>query len=276
MAPDWAGATATPYRYRHAPLAGFGLAGAAIFWIALSSRQLLIIPDHILHTMIPASIRAGGWPPTLGWNPGLDLAYHHGIDLLVALLTPPTGPDLAFTTELLGAYAWTALILLTAALLMRRGSWAGTLALLPILLAPGAWTLVFGEQPPLLRIPIPAGVPVAGIRAALAEVYWPAVELPWPTEQQGVPPNIWKPSFALSYGLAFVALERIVAGAHKSWPATLTLAALVGFLGLLDETIAPIVLVLWIAALAAEVFRAPPKRSQLLVTVLRAAAGPRC
>ncbi len=255
-------------------LAGFGLASAAIFWIALASRQLLIIPDEILHTMIPATIRAGGWPPALGWNPDLDLAYHHGIDLLVALLTPPTGPDLAFTTELLGAYAWTAWVLLTAALLLRRGSWAGTLTLMPILLAPGAWTLVFGEQPSLLRIPIPVDVPVAGIRAALAELFWPAVELPWPTEQQGVPPNIWKPSFALSYGLAFVALERIVAGAHKSWPATLTLAALVGFLGLLDETIAPIVLVLWIAALAAEVLRAPPKRSQLLVAVLRAAAGP--
>ena len=161
-------------------LAGFGLAGAAIFWVALASRQLLIIPDEVIHTSLPATIRAGGWPPSLGWNPDLNLNYHHGVDLLVGLLTPPTGPDLAFTTEMLGAYAWTSLILLVAALLMRRGSWAGTLALTPLLLAPGAWTLVFGEQPTLLQMPIPAGIPVAGIRAALADVYWPAVELPWP------------------------------------------------------------------------------------------------
>ena len=255
-------------------LAGFSLAGAAIFWVALASRQLLIIPDHVLHTMIPATIRAGGWPPTLGWNPDLDLAYHHGIDLIVALLTPPTGPDLAFTTELLGAYAWTALILLTVALLMRRGSWAGTLALAPLLLTPGAWTLVFGEQPTLIQMPIPVGVPVAGVRAALADVYWPAVELPWSSEQHGVPPNIWKPAFAFSYGLAFVALERIMAGAHRPWPATLTLAALVGFLGLLDETVAPIVLGLWGAIGAWELFRAQPKRSRIPAAVLRVAAGP--
>ena len=255
-------------------LARFGLAVAVVFWIALASRQLLIIPDEILHTMIPATIRAGGWPPTLGWSPDLDLAYHHGIDLLVGLLTPPTGPDLAFTTELLGAYAWTALILLTAALLMRRGSWAGTFVLMPLVLAHGAWTLVFGEQPTLLQLPMPVDVPVAGVRAALADVYWPAVELPWSSEQYGVPPNIWKPAFAFSYGLAFVALERVMAGAHRPWPATLTLAALVGFLGLLDETVAPIVLGLWGAIGAWELFRAQPKRSNFPAAVLRVAAGP--
>ena len=174
-------------------LAGFGLAGAAIFWVALAGRQLLIIPDEVLHTTLPATIRAGSWPPTLGWNPDLDLAYHHGTDLLVALLTPPTGPDLAFTTELLGAYAWTCLVLLTAALLMRRGSLVVALALTPLLLAAGAWTLVFGEQPALLQVPVPTGIPAAGLRASLTGVYWPPVELPWPSEQHAVPPNIWKP-----------------------------------------------------------------------------------
>ena len=255
-------------------LAGFGLAGAAVFWIALASRQLLIIPDEILHTMIPATIRAGGWPPTLGWNPDLDLAYHHGIDLLVALLTPPTGPDLAFTTELLGAYAWTALILLSASLVMRRGSWIGTVVLVPLLLAHGAWTLVFGEQPTLLQVPILTGIPVAGVRAALADVYWPVVELPWSSEQHGVPPNIWKPAFTFSYGLAFVALERIVAAAHRAWPATLTLATMIGFLGLLDETVAPIALAVWIVVAVADVLRSRPQRSQYAAAVLRAAAGP--
>ncbi len=255
-------------------IAGFGLAGTAIFWVALASRQLLIIPDHILHTMMPATIRAGGWPLTLGWSPDLELAYHHGIDLLVGLLTPPAGPDLAFTTELLGAYAWTSLILLAGSLLLRRGSWAGTLAVMPLLLAPGAWTLVFGEQPFLLKFPIPVDVPVAGVRAALAEMYWPAVELPWGSEQQGVPPNIWKPAFALSYCLAIVVLERVAAGGHRCRIGTLTLAALVGFLGLLDETVAPVVLGLWIVVAAAGVYRAHPERSQYPAAVLDAAAGP--
>jgi hypothetical protein len=255
-------------------LAGFAGAGTAIFWIALASRQLLIIPDHILHTMMPATIRAGGWPLTLGWNPDLELAYHHGIDLLVGLLTPPAGPDLAFTTELLGAYAWTSLTLLTGSLLLRRGSSAGILALMPLLLAPGAWTLVFGEQPFLLKFPIPVDMPVAGVRAALAEMYWPAVELPWGSEQQGVPPNIWKPAFALSYCLAIVVLERVAAGAHRLRIGALTLAALVGFLGLLDETVAPVVLGMWIVVAAAGVYQARPKRSQYPAAVLDATSGP--
>ena len=255
-------------------LAGFGLAGAAIFWIALASRQLLIIPDEILHTMVPATIRAGGWPPTLGWNPDLELAYHHGPDLLVGLLTPPTGPDLAFTTELLGAYVWTTLVLLTAALLLRSGSWTVTLALLPLLLAHGAWSLVFGEQPTLLQIPVPVGVPEAGVRAALGEVYWPAVELPWMSEQHAVPPNIWKPQFPLTYAIAFVALERIAAGAGRSWSASLTLATLIGFLGLVDETVAPVVLTLWIVVEAHAAWKASQDRQGRIRAIVRAEAGP--
>ena len=255
-------------------LAGFAGAGVAIFWIALASRQLLIIPDEILHTMVPATIRAGGWPPTLGWNPDLELAYHHGPDLLVGLLTPPTGPDLAFTTELLGAYLWTALVLLTAALLLRSGSWASTLVLLPLVLAHGAWSLVFGEQPTLLQIPVPIGVPEAGFRAAIGEIYWPAVELPWSSEQHAVPPNIWKPQFPLTYALAFISLERISVGIGRSWSASLALAALIGFLGLVDETVAPVVLMLWIAVEAYAAWKASPGRQVLLRPLLRAQAGP--
>jgi len=228
-------------------LAGFGLAGGAIFWIALASRQLLIIPDEAIHTTLAATIRAGAWPPTLSWNPNFDFAYHYGVDLLIGLLMPPVGPDLWFTTELLGAYAWTSLVMLVLALAMRRGSWTGTLALTPLLLAPGAWTLVFGEQPSLVRLPIPAGMPAPGLRDALTDLYWPWVELPWPSEQHGVPPNIWKPPFPLAYALAFIGLERISVRENHRWPAALTLALLIGFLALVDETVAPVVLVMWIA-----------------------------
>ena len=254
--------------------AGFGLAGAAIFWIALASRQLLTIPDELLHTTLPATIRAGGWPPTLSWNPDLDLAYHHGMDLLVGLLTPPMGPDLAFTTELVSAFVWTSLVLQAGALTMRHGAWATTLALTPLLLAAGAWTLVFGEQPTLVQVPVPAGIPSAGLRAALAEIYWPAVDFPWHSELDAVPPNIWKPQFSYTYPLILVTLERVASGSRWSWPAALTLAGLVGFLGLVDETVAPAVLMLWGLVEASRVIRARPTRSAFPLAAVRAAAGP--
>ena len=255
-------------------LAGFGMAGAAVFWVALASRQLFGVPDELLHSMIPSTIQAGAWPPTLAWNPGVNLAYHHGVDLLAGLLAPPFGPDLAFTTEVIGAYAWTSLVLLATALLLRHGSWAGTFALAPLLLAAGAWTLVFGEQPLLLDVLIPIGVPETGLRTTLGDLYWPAVELPWSSEQQGVPPNIWKPSFAVAYALALTTLERLAAHGDRTWSATLALATVVGFLGLLDETVAPIVLVLWGVVAAGRLLRAQQERAAHAGTVLRAASGP--
>ena len=255
-------------------LAGFGCAGAAVFWVALASRQLLIIPDEVIHTSLAATIRAGGWPPALAWNPNFDLAYHHGVDLLVALLTPPTGPDFAFATEILGAYFWTSLFLLTATLLMKRGSWIGVMVLAPLFLADGAWTLVFGEQPSLLQVPIPTGVPSAGLRAELAGVYWPSVDLPWPSEQHGAPPNIWKPPFPFAYSLAFVVLERIAAGSNRSWPGVLTLSVLVGFLGLVDETVAAMVLALWGVMEVGRLLSTRPTRSAYPTAILNGAAGP--
>ena len=86
--------------------AGFAVAFLVLFWLALASRQLLESPDPMLHLGLAAWIRAGGFPPELPWNPGLVVRYHHAADLLVGLLTPPVGPDLAFVQELLGAYAW--------------------------------------------------------------------------------------------------------------------------------------------------------------------------
>ena len=254
-------------------LSGFVLAGVAIFWVALACRQLLGVPDELLHSMIPATIQAGDWPPTLAWNPGVNLAYHHGVDLLVALLAPPTGPDLAFTTEILGAYAWTSLILLIAAALMRCSSWVSTLSVAPLLLAPGAWALVFGDQPFLLQAPVPVGMPTAGLPTGLAGVYWPAVELPWSAEQQGVPPNISKPPFSFAYALAFVSLERVARG-DRLWPAAMTLGALIGFLGLLDETVAPVVIALWGVVAAARLLQARLRRSEVLKATMRELAGP--
>ena len=82
--------------------AGFAVAVLALFWAALASRQLLGIPDLPIHLGLAATIRAGGFPPELPWNPGMPLHYHHGPPLMVGLLAPPFGPDLAFVSELLG------------------------------------------------------------------------------------------------------------------------------------------------------------------------------
>ena len=190
-------------------LARFGVAALALFWIALASRQLLGIPDDAIHTALPATIRAGTYPPELAWNPGLPLAYHFGADLLIGLLTPPVGPDLAFVTELMGAYLWAGFVLVVVTLLYSRASWLCAFVAAPLLLTTGAWTLVwYADAPDILRVPIPTGMPMPGFRAAFADIYWPMAELPqaWPTE--ATPPNIWKPPFLLSYALAAVILER--------------------------------------------------------------------
>ncbi|MCY4110000.1 MAG: hypothetical protein OXG11_13355, partial [Chloroflexi bacterium] len=58
-------------------------------------------------------------------------------------------------------------------------------------------------------------------------------------------PNIWKPSFPLAYALAFVVLQRAARCERRRWPEVLTLAVLVGFIGLTSSSLAPIVLYLW-------------------------------
>ena len=133
---------------------------------------------------------------------------------------------------------------------------------------------MFGDQPSLLQVPVLTGVPSAGLRAELANVYWPSVELPWASEQHGAPPNIWKPPFPFAYSLAFVALERIASGSNRSWPGALTLSVLVGFLGLVDETVAPMVLALWGVMEIGRFLSTRPARSAYPAAILRVAAGP--
>lgn len=269
----------------------FGATAVVIFWLALAGRQLLSIADDEIHHGLAASIRAGGFPPVLPWNPGQPAPYHYGIDMLVGLLTPPSGPDLAFVNELLGAYIWTSLALVAMAFVYKHGGWVATVTLSPILLTAGAWTLFGSPNPPtILQIPVPAGAPEVGLRTALAELYWPSFELPFDSNFDASPPNSWRPSFPLAYTLAFIVLERIAAGGRRSWTSTVTLAALLGFAGLVDEPVALIGLGLWIAYELARVIgsytgrerppaeagrrRAHRLRSKLWPEVLAAAAGP--
>lgn len=224
----------------------FAVGALALFWVVLASRQLMSIVDAYLHLGLAASIRAGGYPPAFPWHPGLPAPYHYGADLLTALLAPPVGPDPAFTTELIDAYAWTSLALIAVTTVLRFGSRIAILVVGPLLLSFGLWTQLHYTAPPgILQMPVPAGLPGAGLRAALADIYWPAVDYPWTTAVEASPANIWKPHFVLAYALAFVGLERVTACARRGWLAQATLALLISFLGLVDETVAPIVLGLW-------------------------------
>ena len=248
-----------PIRPRLRTAAGFAVAALVLVWMALASRQLLTIPDWPVHLGLTASLRAGEIPPILPWSPDVATPYHYGFNLLVGLLAPPIGPDLAFVTELLGAYFWMSFALVVVTALIKRGSWLVALILAPLLLAAGAWTLVFVPPPYVLQIPFPGALPSAGLRQSLVDMYWPAVQLPWDWPGRvsdglttASPPNIFKPFFTLGYALAFVVLERAAVRTDRRWPRDAVLALLIGFLGLVDEAIAPIVLALWMVMQAAE------------------------
>ena len=254
-------------------IAGFSLASLAVFWVALASRQLLSIPDEDIHLAISATIRAGQFPPVLSWIPEQPLPYHYGADLLIALLTPPAGPDLAFATEILSAYIWTGFAMVIATVLVRHGG-NGALVLAPLALTAGAWSLIWYTQPPdIARILVPAGIPTAGIRSTLAEIYWPSVSLPWEWPGEASPPNVWKPPFVHSYALALVVLERATAASERrrrTWP----LALLVGFMGLMAEEVALVVLGLWVVLEAIVLLRSHEISALTRRALLRASAGP--
>lgn len=246
----------------------FAVAALALLWLTLSSRQLLESPDPTLHLGLSAWIRAGGFPPETPWNPGSPVRYHHGADLLVGLLTPPIGPDMAFVQELLGAYAWAAFALVVATGLLRRGSWQVALVVSPLLLTAGTWTWTdLGGG--ILQLAVPAGLSAADVGRGLAEVTWPSLGPSWPSEPAALH-DVWTPAFTLGYALTFVVLEHAARSERATWPGVLTLGAIVGFLGILVTSLASVVLVLWAALGAVHVVRDRPGGA----AVPRLGAGP--
>ena len=251
--------------------AGFAIAALALFLLALASRQMFI-PQIPIHLGLAASIRAGGFPPELSWHPGVPAPYHYGPDLLTGVLAPPFGPDPAFAMELMGAYAWICLALVAATALLRRASGFAVLIVAPLLLTAAAWSLAPGEPPDLVDVPVPAGIPAAGLRASLMDIYWPSVELPY-TSRYDTLPNVSKHAFTLAYALAFVVLMRAASARRRSWPAALTLAALIGFLGLTSSTLTPIALVLWAGLEAVHLIKSRRAGSPLRSDMIRSASG---
>ncbi|MCY4113934.1 MAG: hypothetical protein OXG33_08355 [Chloroflexi bacterium] len=247
-----------------------------MLWVALACRQMLSLSDWEIHLGLAASIRAGGFPPVLPWQPGMPAPYHYGVDMLIGLLAPPFGPDLAFVTELVGAYVWVGFALTVATLLNQRGSWTVAVALAPLLLTAGAWTLASFDDPPTVAIfPLPAGAPPDDLLAALGEAYWPSPRFPWPALVDAPLGNVWTPSFPLAYALAFIVLERAVGmGRRWSWSSALTLGVLLGFLGLVSEAVALVALALWALLEAVPVMASWRSRASDGRAVLRAASGP--
>ena len=99
---------------------------------------------------------------------------------------------------MLGAYAWISLALVVATALLRRASGFAVLVAAPLLLTAGTWTFD-GSPARIVEVIIPAGIPAAGLRASLREIYWPSVGLPWDSINEALP-NIVKPALTLSYG----------------------------------------------------------------------------
>ena len=257
-------------------LAGFMAAALAIFWVMLAARQSMKIPDPELHLGLAAYIRAGGWPPITPWNPDMSAYYHHGVDLLIGLLAPPAGPNPVFVTELIGAYVWAGFALVVATALQQRGGWLGALILAPLLLTAGTWTLTsqLNKVPNLLQMPMPTDLQTVGLRDSLAGVYWPEVTTRWHSELDGAPSNIWKPPFVLAYALTFIVLAQAAAVRPRSRLAAPTMAALVGFLGIVSAELAFLVIGLWGGL---EAVRLLPPFADRRITwgkVFGAAAGP--
>ena len=252
--------------------ASFAAASLSVFAVALAARQTLIVSDAFIRFGLAAPIQAGVWPPILPWSPWQPVPYHYGTDMLVGLLAPPAGPDLAFTKELLDAAAWTSLAMLVGVTVLQRGGWTSLFLLVPLLLSAGVWIQLQGTSPALLQLPMPGGTPDAGIRASISDVYWPMREWPWPyPEPHAAPPNIWFLRFTLGYALALTILERMTQSTQAlPWRSALTLAALVGFLGLVEEALALTILGLWGLIEITRLVRARPDRTRTLV---RAAAG---
>ena len=261
-----------PIRPRLRTAAGFALITLALFWIALANRQLVTIVDTSIQLGLSASIRAGGFPPELPWTPGTLVIYHYGPHLLSGLLAPPSGPDMAFVVELLGAYAKMSLFLIVVTALLRRTSAFAVLVVAPLLLTAGAWTLVWGEPASVVQAPYPAGIPAAGLRASLMDIYWPAVELPYASHLYALA-EIWKPAFTLSYALAFVVLAHAARARRRSWLSVITLAGLIGFLGLTSTSLAPIMFVLWAGLEAIHLIQSKRAGSVRRSDVIRSASG---
>ena len=242
-----------------------------IFWISLSARQLLWIPDIGAHVPLTASMMAGNFPPAFPWNPNEAANYHYGLDLIIGGLEAGTGLGYVLVTELLGAFSVTALFLIVGSLLSRNRSLSSSVLIAPLMLSAGAWTLVLvGDQPWPVSVAIPVGLPQAGIRASVLDVFFPGAGVPWMSPVEASPPNIFNPAFSMSYALLLVLVERLVASGSRPVVGLITTSVLGAYLILLDEPIFAAFAMIW-AIVAA--FRFARQRIRRISELAAGAAG---
>ncbi len=222
-----------------------------VFWIALSARQLLWVPDIGVHVPLTASMMAGNFPPAFPWNPNEPAFYHYGPDLIIGALEAGTGLGYVLVTELLGAFSVTALFLIVGSLVARNRSLWSLILTVPLMLSAGAWTLVLvGDQPWTLLAAVPGGLPQAGIRASLLDVYFPGAGVPWMAPVEASPPNIFNPAFSMSYALLLMLVERLVAGGARPVVGLVATSVLGAYLMLLDEPVFAAFALIWAMVVA--------------------------
>ena len=138
------------------------------------------------------------------------------------------------------------------------------LILTPLLLTTGTWTLLRLEEaiPNILTIPIITSFAEVRLLESLGDIWWPEIAHEWDSRLEGAPANIWKPQFVLAYGLALVVLWNAASNnrTRSRWSAP-TLAALVGFLGVLSEELALLSVILWIGLEASYIVPALARHS---------------
>ena len=201
---------------------GFAVAFLALFWVALADRQLLGVPTPQIQLGHAAAIRAGEFPPGLPWSPGVPAPYHFGAALHAGLHRRSVPTSRSF--GILGAFTWTSFALIVVTMLLARAPRFVVLVTASLLLTAGAWTIAtVGDG--LLKIPIPAGLPAAGLHASLTDIYWPVVNNPVPPNMlDAALPDIWNHSYPMAYALVVVVLERAAQTEQRSWLAAVTLA----------------------------------------------------
>ena len=158
--------------------------------------------------------------------------------------------------------------------LRRHGSWLSALMLAPLLLSYGLHTFVWRAPDGvagILSTPIPIGPPAAGLRAALGDIYWAAAG-PLETQITALP-DLWAPAFPLGYSLTFVVVAQAARSDRPTWLGSMALAGLVGFLGLLVTTLAPVVGLLWAGLEALRLDRARRSGTEMLKLGYQCVAG---
>ena len=219
----------------------------AVGAVALANRQWGGYLDEYWVLSLASTIARGNIPPVAPFSPDLPAAYHYGVAMGGAGVHVLTGLDYVAVFELLAAAVQAAFFMLVGHLLWRLplGRWVAPLM--------ATWLLSLGfmfrgAQPWLLRIVVPGGLPTAGLRTTLTDIYTGSRIDPVPPPFGGWeryvgagPPNVQQLQFPIALGVGLVALwyvHRASETGEASRAGVVLLGVLLGTLTLLESTVA--------------------------------------